>query len=192
MSNCIISLGVINKKLFIPLIYIIIYFFVHFINQNAEYNEVYLYLDGFGYSLGELSSFFVAQFLKYRRIGSKKRKKTLVKQYFKDFSNLLLILSFYMIMKLIPFYVILYYFVSDEENDEKDKYKNLFLNDSLEVVCVAIVVIISIIIDLILGNFNHLITSLVISSIFYVIGDSFMSTYDKILMEKKYYHFMDV
>ena len=192
MSNCIISLGVINKKLFIPLIYIIIYFFVHFINQNAEYNEVYLYLDGFGYSLGELSSFFVAQFLKYRRIGSKKRKKTLVKQYFKDFSNLLLILSFYMIMKLIPFYVILYYFVSDEENDEKDKYKNLFLNDSLEVVCVTIVVIISIIIDLILGNFNHLITSLVISSIFYVIGDSFMSTYDKILMEKKYYHFMDV
>ena len=121
MSNCIISLGVINKKLFIPLIYIIIYFFVHFINQNAEYNEVYLYLDGFGYSLGELSSFFVPQFLKYRRIGSKKRKKTLVKQYFKDFSNLLLILSFYMIMKLIPFYVILYYFVSDEENDEKDK-----------------------------------------------------------------------
>ena len=121
MSNCIISLGVINKKLFIPLIYIIIYFFVHFINQNAEYNEVYLYLDGFGYSLGELSSFFVAQFLKYRRIDSKKRKKTLVKQYFKDFSNLLLILSFYMIMKLIPFYVILYYFVSDEENDEKDK-----------------------------------------------------------------------
>ena len=192
MSNFIISLGIINKKLLIPIIYIIIYFFVHFINQNAEYNEVYVFLDGFGYSLGELSSFFVAQFLKYRRIGSKKRKKTLVKQYFKDFSNLLLILSFYMIMKLIPFYVILYYFVSDEENDEKDKYKNLFLNDSLEVVCVTIVVIISIIIDLILGNFNHLITSLVISSIFYVIGDSFMSTYDKILMEKKYYHFMDV
>ena len=46
--------------------------------------------------------------------------------------------------------------------------------------------------DLILGNFNHLVASLAISSIFYVIGDSFMSTYDKILMEKKYYHFMDV
>ena len=46
--------------------------------------------------------------------------------------------------------------------------------------------------DLILGNFNHLIASLAISSIFYVIGDSVLYIYHKTLMERKYYHFMDV
>ena len=98
----------------------------------------------------------------------------------------------------VKFFLGFYYYKIDKEIImanvliRRFQYKNLFLNDSLEVVCVTIVVIISIIIDLILGNFNHLITSLVISSIFYVIGDSFMSTYDKILMEQKYYHFMDV
>ena len=131
MSNFIISLGIINKKLLIPIIYIIIYFFVHFINQNAEYNEVYVFLDGFGYSLGELSSFFVAQFLKYRRIGYKKKQKTLVRQYFKDYFILLLILLFYMIMKLLPFYLFPFSSLSDEENEEKNKYKVLLLNASI-------------------------------------------------------------
>ena len=129
MSNFIISLGIINKKLLIPIIYIIIYFFVHFINQNAEYNEVYVFLDGFGYSLGELSSFFVALFLKYRRIGYKKKKKTLLRQYFKDYFILLLILLFYMIMKLLPFYLFPFSSLSDEENEDKNKYKDLLLND---------------------------------------------------------------
>ena len=42
--------------------------------MNIENKEVFIFIDGFGFSLGELSSFFVGQIIKYRRIGLKKKK----------------------------------------------------------------------------------------------------------------------
>ena len=74
MAKFIISLGMINKKLLFPLIYFIIYIFVNIFNLSVDYNEVSVFLDGFGFSLGELSSFFVGQIIKCRRIGLKKKK----------------------------------------------------------------------------------------------------------------------
>ena len=53
-------------------------------------------------------------------------------------------------------------------------------------------VIISVIIDLILGNYKHIVASLVITSILYIIADSFLYAYSKYLMEKKYYYFIDL
>ena len=56
----------------------ILYSFVHIYhnNMNIENKEVFIFIDGFGFSLGELSSFFVGQIIKYRRIGLKKKKKS--------------------------------------------------------------------------------------------------------------------
>ena len=90
--------------------------------------------------------------------------------------------------------------------------KDLFLNESIEIIFVTLVayfflkykyyihhiislimlVIISVIIDLILGNYNYIATSLVITSLLYIIADSFLYAYSKYLIEKKYYYFMDL
>ena len=84
MTNFIISFGTINKKMLIPLIYIILYIFYNIYNFSIEYNEVSLFIDGIGFSVGELLIFFIAQFIKYRR-NSKKKKKLFNKQYIKDY-----------------------------------------------------------------------------------------------------------
>ena len=205
MTNFIISFGTINKKMLIPLIYIILYIFYNIYNFSIEYNEVSLFIDGIGFSVGELLIFFIAQFIKYRR-NSKKKKKLFNKQYIKDYLILFLINIFYMIMRLMPFY-----FLTQDETDA-GKYKELFINDSLEIIFMTLstwfflkykyyihhiisiiaLVILSIIIDLVLKNFIDTNTSLVFSSIFYVLLDSVIYTYFKYLMEKKYYHFMDI
>jgi len=84
------------------------------------------------------------------------------------------------------------------------KYRDLFINDAIEVILVTIVtyfllkykyyihhiisiiaiIIISLTIDLILGNFTHINSSIVINSILYIIGDSFLYSYCKHLMKK--------
>ena len=127
MTNFIISFGTINKKMLIPLIYIILYIFYNIYNFSIEYNEVSLFIDGIGFSVGELLIFFIAQFIKYRR-NSKKKKKLFNKQYIKDYLILFLINIFYMIMRLMPFY-----FLTQDETDA-GKYKELYINDSLEII----------------------------------------------------------
>ena len=67
MPNFIITLGTINKKkVHYDNLYININIFLNIYNLNIEYNEVSLFIDGFGYSLGEISVFFIAQIFKYR------------------------------------------------------------------------------------------------------------------------------
>ena len=43
-----------------------------------------------------------------------------------------------------------------------------------------------------MGNYKHIVASLVITSILYIIADSFLYAYSKYLMEKKYYYFIDL
>ena len=59
-----------------------------------------------------------------------------------------------------------------------------FLNNKYYIhhrISLIMLVIISVIIDLILGNYKHIVASLV-----YIIADSFLYAYSKYLMEKKY------
>ena len=113
-----------------------------------------------------------------------------------------------MLLRFLPFYIL----KEEEENDDKDKYKDLFLNEFLAIVEVTLVIyfflkykyyihliisiiilaLISITIDLISGNNNYIATSLVITSILYIIADSFLYAFSKYLMEQKYYYFMDI
>ena len=136
MSNFFITIGVINKKMFLMLIYIILNIFVNIYNHNIEYNEVYLFIDGFSYSLGEVSIFFIAQIFKYRRVSTKVKKH--MKNYIKDYSILFIIAILYMFMRvLIPFYLLKS--DEDDEDKDKDKYMDLFLVDSLEIVGLTLI-----------------------------------------------------
>ena len=202
MARFIISLGVINKKMIIPLIYIMMIIVYNLSYLLYKYNEVSLFINGFGFSQGQLLVFFLNIIFKYRRTLAKK-KKVPMKQYIKDYSILFLINAFFMFQRLIPYYVVI---------NTKNEYRELFMNDSLEIVFITLItyfymkykyyihhiislialVIISVIIDSILKNFFYQNSGLLIKSISYVLVSSIMYTYFKYLMENKYYYYMDI
>ena len=203
MAKFFISLGIINKKMLFLLVYIGLVIFINIYNLSFKYNEVSLFIDGLGFSLGECLTFVVNRIFKYNRISTKKKKVSL-KQYLKDYSILFVINTFFMIHRLLPFY----FLKNDEEN--KNKHRDLFINDSLDIIFITLatyfflkykyyihhiislifIVIISIIIDLVLENFFYADSTLVIISIVYILSSSFMYAYFKFLMEKKYYHYL--
>ena len=119
-----------------------------YLNLYSEDNEVSLFIDGFGYSFGQILTFFINQFFKYRR-NIIKKKKIPSKKYFIDYFLL--------------------------------KYKYYIHH----IISIIAIIIISLTIDLILGNFTHINSSIVINSILYIIGDSFLYSYCKHLMKKK-------
>ena len=207
MSKFFISLGITNKKMLFPLIYIILYIFVNIYNNNIniENNEVFIFIDGFGFSLGELSSFFVGQIIKYRRICLKKKKKS-KKQLILDYLYLFLINFAFTLMRLISLF-----FIKKEKEEDTDNY-DLLINDALvaiimtiitrfalkykyyihHIISLILIVILSVIMDLVLGHFSRANVFTVINSILYVLSDSILYLYYKYLMEKKYYNFTDI
>ena len=100
MAEFVISLGNINKKLLIPLIYIIIYIIIQIFYLYNEYNEVSLYIQGFGLSIGQILTYFIGNIIKYRSINEKKNKRSLIKSI-KDYLILFFIDCFYMISIII-------------------------------------------------------------------------------------------
>ena len=129
MARFIISLGVINKKMIIPLIYIMMIIVYNLSYLLYKYNEVSLFINGFGFSQGQLLVFFLNIIFKYRRTLAKK-KKVPMKQYIKDYSILFLINAFFMFQRLIPYYVVI---------NTKNEYRELFMNDSLEIVFITLI-----------------------------------------------------
>ena len=191
MSNFFISLGVVNKKLLFPLVYIICIISYNIYSLTFEYNEVSLLIAGLGYSVGELFIFFISLRFKYKRIISKK-KKVPIKNYIKDYLILFFINAFFMFQRLIPFYIL--NSTEENENDDKKKYMELFINNSLEIIFITLItilflkykyyihhiislillIILSVIIDLVLENFTYADIELVINSIAYVFVNSVM------------------
>ena len=214
MTNFIFSLGLINKKLLLPLTYTILYLCINIYYIYVENNEVTLFIEYFGFAIGQISTFFVSNTIKYIRI-NKKEKKINIKNYIKDFFILYLIDILFIVYRLLP-----YHFYSDinsnelkEEKDLENKSSmKLFIIDGIEIIfitlityfilkykyyihhiiSIAIFVILCIIIDIILNNFKYTDTYTVISSILVVIADTFIYTYFKYLIANKYYYFLDI
>ena len=58
MTNFIFSLGLINKKLLLPLTYTILYLCINIYYIYVENNEVTLFIEYFGFAIGQISTFF--------------------------------------------------------------------------------------------------------------------------------------
>ena len=125
MAKCFISFGIINKKMLFPLIYIIISSLINIYGLNKENKEVFKFMSDFESILGELSSFFVGQIIKYRSITEKKNKNS-KKQLILDFFFFFLINSFFMLIRYIPLF-----FMNIGKEVENDKYKDLLIIDAL-------------------------------------------------------------
>ena len=215
MARFIISLGIINKKLLIPSIYTLLYILVNIYYIDEDYNEVRIFVEALGMSIGEMSIYFTQNIFKYRRIATKKKKRNTVRQYVKYYLILFFFILINILNKLSPFYI----FTEDEnsettevEDKDKGKYRELFMNDALEIVFMTLVtyfllkykyyihhfisiimlIVLCIINDAILENFTHTSVSTVFSSILYILADSFIYSYFKYLISNRYYHFVDV
>ena len=210
MPKCIISLGSIKKKLFIPLLYIILYIFINIYHDYIaedpeEFDIVTLYIEGFGTTISEVMIFFIGNAFRYTN--KRKLMKKLTKQnYLKDLSILFILTVFYMANTLSPFYL-------KEEGEKKDDTsRELYIIDAIElifitiathfflkynyyihhIISIIIIVILCLINDIILQNFTHTNIYVVISSITLILADSFLYSYFKYLIDDKYYFFMDV
>ena len=204
MANFIFSLGKIDIKLLFPLIYIILYICLNIFYNYTEYSVVTLFLEGFGFSIGQMLTIFVGCAFKYNRIRTKKKNEPIL-EFIKNYSFLFIIDAVYMLSNLLP-----YFAFGDEE--EEDSSRELFINDAIEIIfltlityfflkykyynhhfiSIALIVILAIIIDITLENFTHTNANTVINSIFYVLADSLIYSYFKYLIEFKYYYFLDV
>ena len=190
MPKCIISLGSIKKKLFIPLLYIILYIFINIYHDyiaedSEEFDIVTLYIEGFGTTISEVMIFFIGNAFRYTN--KRKLMKKLTKQnYLKDLSILFILTVFYMANTLSPFYL-------KEEGEKKDDTsRELYIIDAIElifitiathfflkynyyihhIISIIIIVILCLINDIILQNFTHTNIYVVISSITLILADS--------------------
>ena len=113
MARFIISFGIINKKLLIPSIYTLLYILVNIYYIDEDYNEVRIFVDALGMSIGEMSIYFTQNIFKYRRIATKKKKRNTVRQYVKYYLILFFFILINILTKLSPFYI-----YTEDENSE--------------------------------------------------------------------------
>ena len=204
MSKCFVSLGTIDKKLFLPLFYIIIHIFLLFYWEANRYNYASYYIEYLGCSIGEMTTFFIGILFKYHGI-SKKSKNELEPKYLKNYSFLLAISVFSELNNLFAL-------ASESEEERGDTSRELYTNDDIQIIFITLItsfilkykyykhhfisiisiVILGIAIDLILNNFKHTDILTFGASILYVLADSFIYCYYKYLIEFKYYYFMDI
>ena len=199
----IISLGIIDKKLLLPLFYIIVKFSNQIYWHYHKYNIVSLFIGSFGYSVGQIITIFLKRAFKYTKIH--KNIKTFKKSPFKDIFFLFLFEIFYAFG-----YLFQNIFISDEEKTEAAN--QLYIYDAIEIIFITIItyfilkykyykhhlisitafVLFAIIIDISLWNFSNSDSLLVITSILYILGDTLLFSYFKYLLEFKYYYFLDL
>ena len=134
MSKFFISFGLLNKNIYLPIIYIIIGIGINICWDYCNYNLYSFLVSDITLSIGQISTFFVSHILRYRRVVNKKIDNT-KKNYLKDYSFLFLILSVFNIVNSVHVYV------GYDKKHPENKYKELYLNDSLDIIIITLVTI---------------------------------------------------
>jgi hypothetical protein len=176
-----------------------------------------MFLEHFGFSFGEMMTYFIAYSFKYQSTLEKKKKKSLIKS-FKDYFALFLINIFFMIDNVFPYYI---YRENEsigekkgvgEDDKEDNPYEELFLTDGFEIIFItlltflllkykyyihhiistAIFFILCVFMDILVDNFKNINTLKIINSFTYILSDTLLYTYMKYLIDNKYYYYMDV
>ena len=197
MVKCIFSLGIINKKLIVPLLTTINYiiYILYFENFPGDGVDIHFYY--FGVAIGDLITFFILYIFKYKSNYKNKtnKKRNCTKNNFFDYFFLLLL---YLLNKLCLFY---------EENFSNNKFDSFCTMEAFEIIIIffitklfmkykyyihhtislIIFLILSIIMDIILENFKLLNTTSAIALIIYSIVEAFYYCYMKYMIYEKYH-----
>ena len=198
MVKCIFSLGIVDKKLLIPLLnslnYIVTNIYFHFYPED----DVNIFIYYIGFAIGEIMISLLPYIFKYKNKGKKEKKCT--KSNIIDYLFMLLIDLFAIVAKNVTIY-----FSGDEINDINAmegieiiiiffvtafffKYKYYIHH----IISIAIFIILSIIIDIMLDNYKgHDISSLSIN-FFFILFESIGYCYFNYMMEIKYHHFWNM
>ena len=200
MTNCIFSLGIIDKRLYIPLLNIISYIVICIYYYFCPEDDTNVFIFSLGCSVGEMLTILIPYIFKYKNEADKKKTKIFTKKIFKDF-------SVYLILDLIIIIIenVIYQF---EEEEVKVLFTTEVLNNIIiilvtikmlkykyyihHIISLAIFLILSIIIDAILNNYEgrkfHILIFQFINAIFNVLSYCYL----KYLMDVKYYYFWHV
>jgi hypothetical protein len=198
MVKCIFSLGIVDKKLLIPLLnslnYIVTNIYFHFYPED----DVNIFIYYIGFAIGEIMISLLPYIFKYKNKGKKEKKCT--KSNIIDYLFMLLIDLFAIVAKNVTIY-----FSGDEINDINAmegieiiiiffvtafffKYKYYIHH----IISIAIFIILSIIIDIMLDNYKgHDISSLS-ANFLYLLFEAVGYCYFYYLLEIKYRHFWNV
>ena len=125
----IISIGLINKKLLYPLIYLITFALLNIFWSFFESNLVTLAIESFGTSIGQILTVFLNIKFKYKF----KKNDTIKHKYFKDFSIQFLINVIFSISSLFGSYLEK---VDEKENNNVNKF---YINDALIIIFITII-----------------------------------------------------
>ena len=197
MVKCIFSLGIIDKKLFVPLLTIIVYTTYIFLSNNFALEDADIFFYYFGFSIGEVITFYVPYIFKYEnnyKIKNNKKKKCT--------KNNIINYFFLLLINLLRKICLLYEFcflTSDADF--------LFAIEAFEIIIIclitkfflkykyyihhiislAIFFILSIIMDIMIGNFNLLTTNFIIYIIIFSIFEVAYNCYIKYMIDVKYH-----
>ena len=75
MSKFIFALGTINKNIFFPIFYMIVYTCIYIYYDYVMFNEATYFLEGIGCSLGQTLMIFISAKYKYRKAHKKRNSK---------------------------------------------------------------------------------------------------------------------
>ena len=198
MVRCIFSLGIVDKKLLIPLLnslnYIVINIYFHFYPEE----NVNIFIYYLGISIGEIMISLLPYIFKYKKKGKKEKK--CIKSNIIDYLFMLLIDLIGIILVNVTVY-----FSGDTINDlysiEGIEIIFFFLVTAIffkykyyihHIISIAIFIILGITIDIMVDNFKgHDISSLSIN-FFYSLFEAFVYCYLYYMMEIKYHHFWNM
>lgn len=205
MSKFIISIGLINKYIYLPIIYMLIYIGMNIFWTFQGINEACIHLESFGSALGHIYVYAISTLFKYRRnkINNINKIEKSNKKYFKDFSILFVIITLFFIVDILQSYGL---------DLGKDSYIEYNIKDSLEIIFItlatffilkykyhihhfislAIFTLLTVIIDLILKYYQKINITSIILSFLYILIESVYYTYLKYLVENKYYYTFDI
>ena len=209
MPKFIFSIGIIEKKSFLPLIYAISQIGLNIYKNNCIIDIVSSYLLNFGLCVGLIMTYFIGSIIKYKRKTTKSSKRAFL-HYIKDYLILFLISLFYMIGELSEYAINNNDEISEEEKD--DYSREIFFVYGIEIIiltiityfwlrnryyihhliCIFIIVILTFIIDALLNIFSHIKVISIIGIILTIVADTSVYIYVKYLMEHKYYYNMDI
>ena len=209
MSGYIFTLGKIDKKLLIPLIYLLLYAIILIFNTETYSNISPIYIENYGMSFADIMVFFVSNVAKYT-FKTKSSEKSERQNYLKDFGILFLISAFSKFNDFLPYLLDKLDNVKGKTEDENSRI--LLVNDVVvlviitlltffilkykyyihHIISIIIIVIICISLDFLFSNFKHTNKFTVISSIVFILADSILYSYIKYLIEFKYYFYLDI
>ena len=196
MVKCIFSLGIIDKKLIIPLLTIILYIIYFFYYEFFPIDDVDVYFHNFGCSIGEIFTFFIPYIFKFEdHYKNKNEKKKCTKKNIIDYS---LFLLFYLLRKSCILYEVIFITEDSDSLWSMEAFEiiiiclitKIFLKYKYYIhhlICLVIFLIAGVIMDIILKNFKIVSTHFIIFIIIYSIVEASNFCYDKYMIEVKYH-----